>query len=427
MNYQEFLDYIYQRHSGNVKLGLERMMIILQEMGEPNLHLQGIHVAGTNGKGSTCAMCEAMCLAHGLTTGMNTSPHLVDYRERFRLNGNNISLDELITNYKKWEPILEANEASFFEITTALAFYIFLQKKVDAAIMEVGLGGRLDGTKPFASTVTVISSISFDHTKSLGDTLEKIAFEKAGIIKKNTPLVLGKLPAVAEEVILQIARENQAPVLILGRDFHIENVRIDAAGTTFDYISKDLKLLNLTVNLLGKHQAANAALAITAFRIFRQKTGKAVSEENIRLALNRVEWMGRMQIIAQQPTVILDGAHNEEGVTSLKENILQLFPNKKIYFVFAILRDKNLAKMIQDICGISYKIFIAKNHSQRAAEIEEQEDIVKKYHSNYEVIHDVVEASRAAISQADKNDIVMISGSLYTISEVLKVKDTLNN
>ncbi|MDO9578221.1 MAG: bifunctional tetrahydrofolate synthase/dihydrofolate synthase, partial [Candidatus Cloacimonadales bacterium] len=156
MNYQEFLDYIYQRHSGNVKLGLDRMLNILVEMDQPNLKLAGIHVAGTNGKGSVAAMCEALCLAHGLSTGMNTSPHLVDYRERFRLNGKNISLEELIENYKKWESVLEANEASFFEITTALAFYIFQKRKVDAAIFEVGLGGRLDGTNPFASTVSVI-------------------------------------------------------------------------------------------------------------------------------------------------------------------------------------------------------------------------------------------------------------------------------
>lgn len=176
MKYQQFLDYIYQRHSGNVKLGLDRMHKILAAMNEPNLKLAGIHIAGTNGKGSTAAMCEALSLQHGITTGLNTSPHLIDYRERFRINGKNIDFTELLTTYRKWEKIFEKNEASFFEITTAMAFYIFHEKNVRNAIFEVGLGGRLDGTKPFSATVSAITSISYDHPKSLGESVEKIAF-----------------------------------------------------------------------------------------------------------------------------------------------------------------------------------------------------------------------------------------------------------
>ena len=423
MNYQKFLDYIYQRHSGNVKLGLERMLNILQAMDHPNLKLKGIHIAGTNGKGSTAAMCEALCLAHGLSTGLNTSPHLVDYRERFRLNGKDITLKTLIENYKKWESVLEANEASFFEITTALAFHIFQQRNVDAAIFEVGLGGRLDGTNPFAADVSVITSISYDHTKSLGDTIEKIAFEKAGILKENTPLVLGKLPENAERVIREVATAKNVPVQKFGVDFRSENVNFSTDGTVLDYISDDLKLKDLTINLLGKHQAHNAAVALTAFKLFMQKTGRKMNAEKIRHAFNHINWMGRMQIISHQPTVIVDGAHNEEGIGQLKENLLKMFPNKKIFFVLAILRDKNLEAIIRDICEVSFKVFIAKNHSQRAAEIEEQLEIARKYHSNIEVIHEVVEATRAAIGQADSDDIVVISGSLYTISEVLKDKE----
>ena len=187
MKYQEFLDYIYKRHSGNVKLGLERMENILRAMDNPNLKLDGIHIAGTNGKGSTAAMCEALSIEHGIKTGMNTSPHLVDYRERIRIDGNNIKLATLIEIYKKWEKVLEENEASFFEITTSMAFYHFMDAEVGNAIFEVGLGGRLDGTNPFVPDVSVITTISYDHPKSLGDSVEKIAFEKAGIIKENIP------------------------------------------------------------------------------------------------------------------------------------------------------------------------------------------------------------------------------------------------
>ncbi|MDP8267149.1 MAG: folylpolyglutamate synthase/dihydrofolate synthase family protein [Candidatus Tenebribacter davisii] len=425
MKYQEFLDYIYQRHSGNVKLGLDRMLNILESMDFPNKKMKGIHIAGTNGKGSTAAICEALSLQYALKTGLNTSPHLVDYRERIRLNGQNIELKELISTYHKLELILEKNEASFFEITTAMAFDIFYSNKVDNAIFEVGLGGRLDGTNPFASTVSVITTISFDHTKSLGNSIEKIAFEKAGIIKDNTPVILGKITKKAKDIIRKRAQELNAPILELGKDFLISNIRINESGTTFSYHSSQIDLENITVNLLGKHQAYNAATAITAFITFLQKTNRIIDKQNIYKALLKINWQGRMQIISQKPTVIIDGAHNEEGIKALKNNLINIFPDKKIFFVLAILRDKNLKTIIKDICSLSYKIYITKNKSARAAEIEDQVKFAELYDQTYEIHKDVITAVKKAISDADSDAIVMISGSLYTISEVIKEKKSL--
>ncbi len=425
MKYQEFLDYIYKRHSGNVKLGLDRIHNILKSMDSPNEKLKGIHIAGTNGKGSTAAMCEALSMQYGMKTGLNTSPHLVDYRERIRLNGNNIELKELISTYKKWESVLEENEASFFEITTAMAFDIFHSNNVDNAIFEVGLGGRLDGTNPFASTVTIITTISYDHTKSLGDSIEKIAYEKAGIIKTNTPVVIGKMTADAAKVIKKRTAELSAPVLEYGKDFSISNIKINELGTSFDYHSTQLDLQTVKVNLLGKHQAYNAAIAITAFITFLQKTGRKLDKQKIYTALSKVNWQGRMQIISSHPTVIIDGAHNEEGINSLKNNLIEIFPNKKIYFVLAILRDKKLETIIKDICSISHKVYISKNKSNRAAEIEDQVKFVKLYNQPFEVYEDVITAVKKAISDADADDLVMISGSLYTISEVIKEKASI--
>ena len=427
MKYQEFLDYIFQRHSGNVKLGLDRMQNILKSMGSPNKNLLGIHIAGTNGKGSTAAMCEALSIQYGMKTGLNTSPHLVDYRERIRLNGINIELEELISTYKKWESVLEENEASFFEITTAMAFDIFYANKLDNAIFEVGLGGRLDGTNPFASTVSVITTISFDHTKSLGDTIEKIAFEKAGIIKKNTPLILGKITEEAKKIIKKRASELNAPILEYGRDFSISNIKINEVGTSFNYQSPELNLENISVNLLGKHQAYNAATAISAFIMFLHKTNRKINEQKIYDALANVNWQGRMQIISQKPIVIIDGAHNEEGIRALRDNLTEIFPNKKIYFVLAILRDKNLGNIIKNICSVSYKIYITKNKSARAAEIEDQVRFVKLHDKPFEIHEDVTAATKKAISDANEDDIVMISGSLYTISEVIKEKTSIIN
>jgi dihydrofolate synthase/folylpolyglutamate synthase len=426
VKYQEFLDYIYQRHSGNIKLGLDRIHNILKEMNYPNLALKGIHIAGTNGKGSTAAMCDVMSLNYNFITGLNTSPHLVDYRERIRINGKNITLKKLIDSYKKWEPIFEKYEASFFEITTAMAFNYFHVNNVECAIFEVGLGGRLDGTNPFAATVSVITTISLDHTKSLGDTIEKIAYEKAGIIKENTPVVLGKMDRTTVEIIKKIAGEKNAPVYEFGKDFDISDIHIDENGSTFNYHDQQTELPGLTINLLGKHQPYNAAVAIKAFSLFLQRMGKPFDETKIRKALININWPGRMQIIFRNPTVIIDGAHNEEGMSVLINNLKILFPDKKIFFVLAILRDKNLEQIIRDVCSVSYKIFISKNKSTRAAEIEDQVDIVKQIHKNFETVMDVVDAAKKAISEAGKKDIIVISGSLYTISEVIKEKEKLH-
>jgi dihydrofolate synthase/folylpolyglutamate synthase len=427
MKYQEFLDFIYQRHSGNVKLGLERMQAILKAMGDPNLKLKGIHIGGTNGKGSTAAICEALSLEHGLSSGLNTSPHLVDYRERIRLNGKNISFKQLQNIYNKWSSVLEQNEASFFEITTAIAFYHFWEERVDNAIFEVGLGGRLDGTNPFASTVTVITSISYDHTKSLGGTIAKIAREKAGITKPGVPLILGKMSPYAVNRIKDHTNQGNAPLLIYGKDFLVENIKTTQHGTTFDYIANDLEFKQLRINLLGKHQAINAATGIIAFRLFMERTNRLINEAKLRSALQQVNWPGRLQILRTEPLVLIDGAHNTEGINSLTTYLKTLFPDQKIRFVLAILRDKNLKQIIKQICSISHKVYISKNKSTRAAEIEIQEKFVKDTKIDYEVIHDVVEATERAISDSGSNDIVIISGSLYTISEVLKEKARIIN
>ena len=351
----------------------------------------------------------------------------MDYRERIRLNGNNITFEQLQNIYNKWSSVLEQNEASFFEITTALAFYYFWEQKVDNAIFEVGLGGRLDGTNPFASTVTVITSISYDHTKSLGDTIAKIAREKAGITKPGVPLVLGKMSPYAVNRIHRQYLSGNCTFIDLWERFPGQECYGTQQGTTFDYISSDLELKHLTINLLGKHQAINAATALTAFRLFMERTGRRLDQAKLRSALHQVNWPGRLQILRTKPLVLIDGAHNTEGINSLTSYLKTLFPDQKIRFVLAILRDKNLKQIITQICSISHKIYIAKNKSTRAAEIEVQEKFVKDNEIAYEVIHDVVKASEKAISDSEPDDIVIISGSLYTISEVLKEKAKLSN
>lgn len=422
MNYKQFLEYIYERHSGNVKLGLERMLAILNGMGNPENKLQGFHVAGTNGKGSTSAMLEKIALEHGFTTGLNTSPHLVDYCERIRINGSNITPERLLALYEKWQNLFQSNEASFFEITTAMAFYLFWTQKVECTIFEVGLGGRLDGTNPFEADIAIITSVSYDHVKSLGNTLTKIAWEKAGIIKPKQKVILGAIPNEAKEVIRQVAADKNAQLIEMHNSFEITNIRLNEYGTTFNYKYNDVTFQDLQVNLLGEHQAGNASLAITAFIEWMQKKEQNIDENKLRRALQKIDWKGRMQILNQKPTVIIDGAHNVEGVDKLVYNIKKIFPDKKIFTVLAILRDKNLFEMISRITEMSDRLYISKNKSKRAAEIEDQVAVAEKNGAWYETAYDVETALKRAMLAAENEDIIVIAGSLYTISEVLAAK-----
>ncbi len=421
MEYKDFLEKLYQRYSGNIKLGLQRMYQILAAMDNPHTKLQGLHIAGTNGKGSTCAMLEALCLANNLTTGLNTSPHLVNYTERFRINGITLNYETIYKEYQKWERTFTMTDASFFEITTAIAFRLFLDNKVDTSIFEVGLGGRLDGTNPFQSTVTAITSISIDHKKTLGDSIELIAAEKAGIIKKNVPIVISKLKASAKEVILKVAEEKFAPTYIYDQDYFVTNVRLTDHGTMFDYSLPELNIdfKNMTVNLLGEHQSLNAGVALTSFLIYLQIRGISINEKLIRKGLAQVTWSGRMQIINLQPLTILDGAHNDAGMEFLIENINRIFPNRKKRFVLGILQDKPFKEMIQMASKIAAKLYLCQSHSQRAADVDLLAEVAESLNLDFEKIPDVYEAYQKAVKDADNDDIIIIGGSLYTISEVL--------
>ena len=428
MDYDKFLEQVYTRHSSNVKLGLDRMYSILQKMDNPEKKLKGIHIAGTNGKGSTAAMCESLLLFHGHKTGLNTSPHLIDYTERIRVNGENIAPNELMKLYEEHYELFEQDEASFFEITTALAFKHFSDLDIHSSIFEVGLGGRLDGTNPFNATVSIITSISIDHPKSLGSTVEQIAFEKAGIIKKNVPVVIGNMESTALDVILRQASVMDAPCFIVNRDFFVDNISLSNNGTSFDYAfpKYNISLSNLKTNLLGRHQASNAALALTAFFLYFDSLKSEYSENQIRESLQKVKWIGRLQILSENPLVIIDWAHNEEGVSALVSNLKEIFPNHKYHFVISILRDKKLEKMIKDICSIAEMIYITKNPSERAADLQEQINVAIHCDTKYVADSDLIESVKNCLASIDKEkDLVIITGSLYTIAEVLKHKDEL--
>jgi len=420
MQYQEFLDHIYKKYSGNVKLELDRMRGLLEDMGNPQNTLRGFHIAGTNGKGSVCAELEALALEHGLSTGLNTSPHLIDYTERFRVNGAELPFQRVLEEFQKREELFGKWDASFFEISTAIAFGVFAREKVDCAIMEVGLGGRLDATNLFTPDVAAITTIGLDHVKTLGGTVELIAAEKAGIIKPDVPVVLGDIDPAPLEVITRVAAAKGAPVYLWGRDYHAEARQDTIVGLSFDYRWGDIEWKGLKANLLGEHQAANLAMALTCFGLFAKSRGFAMREDLCRKALGRINWRGRMQVLSTRPAIIADGAHNVHGINALLRTLDKVFPQRKARFLVSILADKDYSEMVRLICSRAEKVYVAQNQSERAATVEDQMAHVALHGVPAVPCSSVAEALRIARSELGADDVLICGGSLYTVGEVLK-------
>ena len=419
MQYQEFLDHIYQRYSGNVKLELTRMEGLLKDMGSPERRLGGFHVAGTNGKGSVCATLEALALAHGLKTGLNTSPHLINYTERFRIGGQEVPFAAILQKFQSNEELFNRWDASFFEITTAIAFSMFAEAKLDLAVMEVGLGGRLDATSLFVPDVCAITTIALDHIKTLGGTVEIIAGEKAGIIKDQIPLVLGDIEASPRKIIQEAAISKNAPVYLYDKDWQVEITSDSTAGICFDYHFKDYHFPQLTANLMGEHQAINLGEALTAFILYCEKYKIEPDQDKVREALAKINWFGRMQVLSLAPTVIIDGAHNVHGVRALMGSLDKVYPDRKLVFVLSILADKDYSEMIRMICSKAEKVYVAQNTSDRAATAAAQQAAVAKHQVQAIIADSVAAAFQTAYEEAGPDSVIVAGGSLFTVGEVI--------
>ena len=421
MNYKEFLQEIFSKTATDRKIELTRIKQFLDEIGNPEKKIQGVHVAGTNGKGSTCAAIESILHAHGFSVGLNTSPHLVDYKERFRINKEEVNPEELLALYLKRKGTHEKYDTTYFEISTALAFELFYQKELDFSIMEVGLGGRLDASVLLNAVITVITNIEYDHTKSLGKTLAKIALEKAGILKKGIPLVLGTTRPAARKAILQRAKELSCPVIEYDKLVTLTHECFDEDGVFYDISipSYDVNFKGIHCNLAGAHQVGNTALAVLVCAVLAKIFGFTLEKGKTKSALGSVVWNGRLQKIGENPTIILDGAHNPAGMKQLVRNIKTIYKYRKLIVVLGMLYDKEIKKMVLSISGIADIIVISKSQSHRAAAVETLEREVKKSGIPYYKFPDSISAFEHAKKIADKDDLICVSGSLYTIGEVL--------
>lgn len=420
MKFSEAMDYIHGTYKFGSRLGLETMNKLLDLMDQPQSRYKCIHVAGTNGKGSTSAFIASVMGEAGFKTGLYTSPYLERFTERIRMNGAEISHTNLasITDYVKKKIELMIGEGfphpTEFELITAIGFEYFRRMKADYAVVEVGLGGRLDATNTVCPQLSVITSVSMDHTEILGDSLASISREKAGIIKKGIPVVVHPQDAEALQVIKETCERLDAP-LIDTSQAEIINHRTGIKGQYFD-LRWDGKLYKgIFIGMLGRHQVINAVSAVVA------AIHLGIDEDAIRKGMESARWPGRFEILRVNPLVIIDGAHNYQGAKALAESLEQLFPGKKVILVLGILRDKDVERMSDVLASKASRILTTLPANPRGMPPEELEKIVGRYNHNVESTRTIGEAVTRSLEEANEDDVIVFSGSLYMIGEVRRI------
>jgi dihydrofolate synthase/folylpolyglutamate synthase len=426
MNYEEAMKWLDSQDFLGMKFGLERIRHLMKELGSPEKRLKVVHVTGTNGKGSVCAMIGSILAKSGYKTGVYTSPHLVDFRERITVNGKMIGKDELSGVFGGIVPIAEkmkdneeTGRPTYFEIATAAALCHFRNEGCDFAVVEVGLGGRLDATNVVdPPLVAVVTNISMEHTEYLGRDLASIAKEKAAIIKKGCSVVTAA-EGEALRVIEEKCRETGSDISVLGRDFSFVKTSAGLSGEGFDY--RDGKGYSVKIPLLGDHQIENASCAITAIEALGRK-GFRITKSAVEGGLSKVCISGRFEIAGKSPYLVLDGAHNPAGMRSARKALEELFPGKKTVIIVSICSDKDIPGMVKEIAPSAEKVIVTRHSlKERAGDPEVIAAEAGKYCKSVEVVRDVGKALERARILATKDDLILVAGSLYLVGDVKKL------
>lgn len=429
MDYREALRYIlsftdFEKLPGSAysaaNFDLRRMEELLGRVGNPQLTPRSIHIAGTKGKGSTAAMIASALTVAGYRTGLYTSPHLHTFRERIQIDGVMISEEDLASIATRLRPEVDAvnkwsryGELTTFEILTALAFMFFAEQRVDFQVLETGLGGRLDATNVIRPKLCVITSISLDHTEVLGDTLAKIAGEKAGIIKPGAIVVSAPQEAEAESVIRQACERNHANLAMVGRDVVWRKIAADLDGQTFEVESGGCTY-RLKTPLLGAHQLENSATAVAALEAV------GIDIEHIARGLSKTRWPGRLQVLRREPLLIVDGAHNSESAMRLREALREYFNYKHLILIIGVSSDKDLAGMLQELAPLAGVIIATRSRHPRALSLDA---LVKRLGKNRDKTIEsssVADAIHRALQTAGRDDLICVTGSLFVVAEAIE-------
>jgi dihydrofolate synthase/folylpolyglutamate synthase len=434
LTYEEAVAWIHARLRLGIKPGLTRMEWMMDRLGHPEKHFHSVHIGGTNGKGSTVTFLRAILEEQGYSVGTFTSPYFEQFNERISVNGKPISNDDIVRLVNVIKPLsdeLEQTELgglTEFEVITAMSLVFFGQlSSVDIVLYEVGLGGRFDSTNIINPLLSIITSIGLDHTAILGDTHEKIAFEKAGIIKSGVPIITAVHQSEALQVIKKKASVENADCFVLGEEFLVLNHQSIANGEEFDWKMGDQNWSCIQISMIGKHQIENASLAIMAAHLLNDKSQFVIDSTSIRKGIKKAYWPGRFEVIYNYPTVIIDGAHNEEGIHTLVREVKKRYHDKEIHIVFAALRDKKLDGMIQELDAIASQITFVSFDFPRAANSKELYSISlsenKTENMNWET------SIEEQLVHLRENQVLIITGSLYFLAEVkpklLKLLETM--
>lgn len=426
MNYEQALEYIHSVNWAFCKPGLERIIALCKALGNPQKKLRFIHVAGTNGKGSTSAMLASVLQKAGYRTGLYTSPYIRTFCERIRVDGENIPQDTLAALTARVRPIADtmADKPTEFELITALAFAYFYQSKCDVVVLEVGLGGRLDSTNVIETTaLSIITGIDFDHTALLGNTIEEIAKEKAGIIKEGRPVLFGGGEGAARDTVLRAALAKNAPFYTVDRSSYVQK-EASLAGTVFDYAH----YTSLYLPLLGAYQPYNATLVLTAIDLLREQ-GFSIDEEAVRQGLAAVRWPARFELLSHAPVIIYDGGHNPEGVRAAVASVQSYFGTQKVNLLSGVMADKDRAEMLETMKPIVAHAFAVTPNNPRALAAEDYAAQLASHGIAATSYASVPEGVRAAVESSKTEGIPLLClGSLYLYEEVEKtVRSLLDN
>lgn len=428
MKYEDAMKYITEVGNFGSNYGLERTYRLLELLDNPQEKINLIHIAGTNGKGSTTAIISRILQGHGYKVGMYTSPFLEEFEERIQINGMNIpkeKLADLMEKVKKAvDKVIEEgyNHPTEFEIITCLMYLYFYIENVDFGVIEVGLGGRLDSTNVITPILSVITSISLDHVNILGNSLKEIANEKSGIIKNKVPVVIFPQKKDAFDIIKKKCEEENASLYVIDENDSefIDVVREDGIYQKIR-VKYNKEELEVNFPLLGEHQILNLSVALKAIEILEKNGFLKISNEIIKKSLESVVWKGRLEVMNVNPLVVIDGAHNIQGITTLKSNIKKYFEYRNLYLILGILADKDVERMVKEITPMAKKVYSVTPNSLRAELSEDLKKEILKYNSNCYAYEDYEEALNSSLKDATEEDLIIASGSLYMIGDMRKI------
>ena len=418
MDYRESVTFLYSLQYLGWKLGLERLSVVLEKLGNPHEKMRSLHIAGTNGKGSVTAMCESILRTAGYRTAMFTSPHLVEPTERIQVNGEKITPTEFARIVTELKPLLIESGCTFFEAITIIAFLCFANSDIDIALFEVGLGGRLDATNIITPVLSIITDISFDHTAQLGNTLEDITIEKAGIIKKRVPCIIGSVPQRVERIIEGVC-EKQQSLFLRSKDYcNAQNICLDRSSH-FDLVL-DQSSYPVELSLVGSHQVSNSCTAAAACKKLN-KSGMKISDKHIVQGLEKTVWPGRFEIISQKPHIIADVAHNVASIMALSVTLKELYSDRDIILMIGVLKDKDFKEIVKIIAPIAKEIIAVQPQTPRAMTAKELAQNFRNMGFESQCFISIEEGLKYVMDKDTEKSIICITGSHYVVGEAMQI------